>query len=79
VNDYRDSLCLLDGEYLAKCVGQDFLAMTLTFEVSPDGEKFTRRGENGVEIYKNGELTFEDIKHKLPRLNNGNADGDTQL
>jgi hypothetical protein len=74
MNDYRDMLCLLDGKYLAKCVGQDFLAMTLTFEVSPDGETFTRKGEYGVEVYKDGKLSFEDVKHKLPRLNSKEQD-----
>ena len=69
MNDYRGMLCLLDGEYLAKCISQNFNSMTLTFEVEPNGDTFERTGENGVEVYKHGNLTFEDVKDRLPRVN----------
>lgn len=68
MNDYRGELCLLDGQYLARCIGQDFIKMTLTFETD-SGLKFTRKGEDGVEIHNDGELGFDDIKHLLPKIN----------
>lgn len=71
MNDYRGKMCVLDGEYVAKCIGQDFIARELTFEVEPDGETFTRLGEHGVEVYEQ-ETTFDDVKHKLPKLKESN-------
>lgn len=70
MNDYRGKLCLLDGEYIAKCIIQDFLSQELTFEVSPGGETFTRQGEGGVEVHNEGtgKLSFDDVKHKLPKI-----------
>ncbi|MFJ8247361.1 hypothetical protein [Peribacillus asahii] len=69
MRDYRGKMCLLDGEYLAKCVGQNFFHNTLTFEIESNGTTFTREGDYGVEVYEQGELTFEDVKHLLPRIN----------
>lgn len=70
MDDYRGYICLIDGEYLAKCVGQDFYSGTLTFEIEPDGDTFTRDGEYGIEIYAKGDkkLTFDDVKNRLRRL-----------
>lgn len=68
MNDYRDKMCVLDGEFLAKCVGQDFSSRDLTFEVEPNGMTFVRQGDYGVEVHEQGEMTFEDIKHLLPTL-----------
>ncbi len=72
MDDYRGKLCVLDGEYLAKCIEQDFITGTLTFEIEPNGETFTREGDFGVGVYKDGDLTFDDIKHLLPRVNEEN-------
>lgn len=69
MDDFRGEICLLEGEYVAKCVSQDFGNNTLTFEIETDGKTFTRQGDYGVEIYEQGELTFEDVKHLLPRVN----------
>lgn len=71
MNDYRNRMCLLDGQYLARCVAQDFIFQVLTFEVCPDGDTFTRQGEHGVERYDEQELTFEDVKSRLPILHKG--------
>lgn len=69
MDDYRGELCLLDGEYIARCISQDYNARELTFEVSPGGEQFIRRGEYGVKIIsENGMRSFEDVKHLLPRI-----------
>lgn len=77
MNDYRGKMCVLDGEYVAKCVGQDFFARELTFEVEPGGETFTRLGEHGIEIYEQ-EVTFDDVKHMLSKLNESNQQGELE-
>jgi hypothetical protein len=68
MDDYRDKLCVLDGEYVAKCIGQDFFSRKLTFEVEPDGATFVRYGDYNVEIYEKEELELNDVKHLLPRI-----------
>lgn len=69
MQDYRGKVCLIDGEYLAQCVCQDFRLRTLTFITEPDGIMFDREGDYGIEIYQEKEVTFEDVKHLLPRIN----------
>lgn len=69
MDDYRGKMCLIKGEYLARCVSQDFIYRTLTFEVEPDGETFEIEGDYGIEIYHKQEKTFDDVKHLLPRIN----------
>lgn len=68
MDDYRGEMCLIEGKYLAKCISQDFYTRTLTFEVEPDGDTFTREGDYGVEIYVEKESTFDDVKHRLPTI-----------
>lgn len=71
MKDYRGKMCLIDGEYLARCIIQDFHLRTLTFETEPDGILFEHEDDFGIEIYEEDkkEVTFEDVKHLLPRLN----------
>ena len=68
MDDYRLKMCLIEGEYLALCIGQDFSERKLTFEVEPDGDTFIRYGDLGIEVYEVSELTFEDVKHRLKRI-----------
>ena len=72
MEDYRGEICLLDGKYLAKCIGQDFYYEELTFEVSPGGLTFVRKGDLGVEIVNDKQKSFDEIKHLLPRINDEN-------
>ena len=65
MDDYRGCMCLLDGKYLARCVGQNFYNSTLTFEVSPDGIQFDRIGTYGVEKQEERELGMDDVRHLL--------------
>lgn len=70
MEDYRDKMCVLDGKYIAKCVGQDFISERLKFEVPQSEITFVREGEYGVEIYEYyyRDLELEDVAHLLPTI-----------
>ena len=68
MEDYRGELCIINEEYVAKCIIQNFLTGMLTFEVEPNGDRFELHVSEDIEIYKQGNLTFDDVKHRLPKL-----------
>lgn len=67
MRDYRERICLIDGEYLAKCISQNFTDEFLIFEVYAGGPEFRRDGDAGIEVYDDT-LSFNDVKHMLTRI-----------
>lgn len=68
MDDYRGKMCVIDGKYLARCVGQDFILRVLTFEVEPDGLQFEKHGDYGVVVREEGPLSLNDVRHLLSKV-----------